>query len=107
MGSRDKRNASAIVANVAAMSAAVDLADHLDSAAILSMHRALMESQDPTIAGRWRTDQVWIGGSSIGPHDADFAAPAAAKVPGLIDDLISFTHRTDLTSIHRSAFAVW
>ena len=101
LGSRDKRNASAIVANVAAMSAAVDLADHLDSAAILSMHRALMESQDPTIAGRWRTDQVWIGGSSIGPHDADFAAPAAAKVPGLIDDLISFTHRTDLTSADR------
>lgn len=105
LGSRDKRNASAIVANVAAMSAAVDLADHLDSAAILSMHRALMESQNPTIAGRWRTDQVWIGGSSIGPHDADFVAPVAAKVPGLIDDLISFTHRTDLPPLIVTAIA--
>lgn len=105
LGSRDKRNASAIVANVAAMSAAVELADHLDPAAILSMHRALMESRDPTIAGRWRRDQVWIGGSSIGPHDADFVAPVAAKVPGLIDDLIDFTHRVDLPPLIVAAIA--
>lgn len=105
LGSRQKQNATAIVGNVAAMTAAIELADRLDGEAILAMHRALMQTPHHEIAGRWRTEQVWIGGSSIGPHDADFVAPVAARVPGLIDDLIAFTHRTDLPPLVISAIA--
>ena len=43
LGSDEKRNATAIVGNVAAMLAALDLADHIDGDAILAMHRALLE----------------------------------------------------------------
>lgn len=105
LGSRDKRNATEIIGNVAAMTAAVDLADHLDSDAILAMHRALMERHDPAIAGRWRTDPVWIGGSSVGPHDADFVAPIASRVPALIDDLVAFSQRDALPPLVAAAIA--
>lgn len=99
LGSRDKRNATAIVGNVAAMRAAISLADRLDADAILVMHRALMGHHDPDIAGRWRSDAVWIGGTSIGPHDADFVAPQAESVPGLVDDLMNFARRTDIAPL--------
>jgi hypothetical protein len=36
------------------MNAALDLAERLDSDAILAMHRELMERDWPDIAGRWR-----------------------------------------------------
>ncbi|GAA3964937.1 Fic family protein [Gordonia caeni] len=105
LGSREKRNATEIVGNVAAMRAALSLADRLDTSAVLAMHRALMESHAPDIAGHWRTDQVWIGGSNIGPHDADYVAPPAAAVPGLMDDLITFAHREDLPPLAAAALA--
>ena len=99
LGSRDKRNATAVVGTVAAMRAAIGLADRLDGDAILAMHHALMEDQDPDIAGRWRSDAVWIGGTSIGPHDADFVAPQAESVPGLVGDLVAFARRTDVAPL--------
>ena len=40
--------------NVRAMQPALSLAERLDGDAILAMHRALMESHQPRIAGRWR-----------------------------------------------------
>lgn len=58
MGSREKRNATEIVGNVAAVTAALDLADRLDTKAILAMHRALMEHTSPQIARRWREEPV-------------------------------------------------
>ncbi|GAA4752362.1 Fic family protein [Gordonia alkaliphila] len=105
LGSREKRNATEIVGNVAAMRAALALADNLDADAILSMHNALMAHHAPDIAGRWRAEAVWIGGSSIGPHDADYVAPQAAHVPDLIHDLIHFTRRTDLPALAQIALA--
>jgi hypothetical protein len=54
LGSKDKRNATEIVGNVAAMRAALDLADRLDADAILAMHEALMRGDHGGIAGRWR-----------------------------------------------------
>src|SRR5919106_4469568 len=42
LGSTEKHNANEIVGNVAAMKAALDLADRLDQSAILAMQRALI-----------------------------------------------------------------
>jgi len=78
LGSRDKRNATEIIGNVAATIAALDLADRLDEGAILAMHEALLAHVQPDIAGRWRTEQVWIGGDSFGTHGATFIPPRAA-----------------------------
>jgi hypothetical protein len=72
MGSTEKRNAQQIVGNVAAMRAALDLADDVDEQAVLAMHDALLRTVDPGIAGRWRAEQVWIGGDSYGPHGAEY-----------------------------------
>lgn len=105
LGSREKRNATQIVGNVAAMRAALSLADRLDTSSVLAMHHALMENHAPDIAGRWRTDPVWIGGSTIGPHDADYVAPPAAAVPDLMDDLIAFAQRDDLPPLVVTALA--
>ena len=62
-----KRNAEMIVANTAAMQAALALSDNalsnnVDAAAILAMHRALMASQPRHTPGEFRTEPVWIGG---------------------------------------------
>ncbi len=96
MGSRGKRNASEIVGNVAAMRAALRLADQLDADAILAMHSALLTPVDQNAAGKWRTEQVWIGGDAYSPHQADFVPPHHSQVAALIDDLVRFARRADL-----------
>lgn len=105
LGSTEKRNASEIVGNVEAMKAALELASRLDPDAILAMHAALMAKHDPAIAGRWRQEQVWIGGDSLGPHGALFVPPHHDDVPELIDDLVRFTSRTDLPLLCQAAIA--
>jgi Fic family protein len=105
LGSRDKRNATEIVGNVAAMRAALELADSLDGGAILSMHAALMGGHQSEIAGQWRQEQVWIGGDSFGPHGAAFVPPHQEQVPAAIDDLVAFIRRSDLPLLAHSAIA--
>ncbi len=64
LGSTQKRNAAEIVGNVAAMKAALDLADRLDESAVLAMHAALMARHAPGIGGRWRQSRC---GSAVTP----------------------------------------
>jgi Fic family protein len=103
-------HAEMIVANVRAMRAALELADHLNADAILAMHDTLMRPSEPEIAGRWRDDQVWIGGRARAfgpgtPHDADFVPPVAARVEPAIDDLMAFIARNDLPALAQAAVA--
>lgn len=99
------RNASLIVANERAMSAAIALANRIDADAILAMHAALLERSDPDIAGRWRDQQVWIGGRDLGPHDASFTPPHHERVPGAIADLVAFIDRDDVPLLAHAALA--
>jgi Fic family protein len=105
LGNTAKHNANEIVGNVAAMKAALDLADRLDTDAVLAMQQALIGRHVPAIAGRWRDEQVWIGGDSFGPHGAEFVPPHHQHVPALMDDLIKFTGRTDLPLLSQAAIA--
>ncbi len=105
LGDRDRQNASEIVANTHAMQAAVDLASRLDAEAILAMHQALMHPDHEDIAGRWRTEQVWIGGSDYGPHSADFVPPHHDHVPALMADLTRFIQRDDIPTLVQAAIA--
>jgi Fic family protein len=105
LGSDEKRNATAIVGNVAAMRAALDLADRIDEDAILAMHGALLERTDPSIAGKWRDEQVWIGGSTYGPHTADYIAPHHDRIPAAIADLVRFAQRSDIPVLAHAAIA--
>jgi fido (protein-threonine AMPylation protein) len=69
------------------------------------MHRALVERFEPDIAGRWRREQVWIGGGRISSHNAAFVPPRADRVPGAIDDLVAFAHRDDIPALSHAAIA--
>ncbi len=105
LGGPSTRNAEAVVGNVHAMQAALDLAAEPSAESILAMHDALMRDTEPRIAGRWRTEQVWIGGDSYGPHGAEYVAPVADDVPGLVTDLVRFALRTDLPALALAALA--
>ncbi|MBM7784638.1 Fic family protein [Tenggerimyces flavus] len=105
LGSDLRANAAEIVGNVHAMQAALDLAHRLDEGAILAMHRALLAAHDPQEAGRWRTQQVWIGGYGYGPHEAAFVPPHHQHVPVAMADLVRFVHRDDLPVLVQAAIA--
>jgi Fic family protein len=99
------RNASLIVANERAMTAAIALAGQIDGDAILAMHSALLERSNPRIAGKWRDEQVWIGGGDLGPHGAQFVPPHPSRVTAAIDDLVAFIDRDDVPVLAHVAVA--
>jgi Fic family protein len=105
LGGEGRRNAALIVANTEAMKAAIALADELNEHAILAMHDALMHASQPHTAGRWRTEQVWIGGGAFGPRGADFIAPRHERVRSAIADLLVFAHRSDVPTLPQIAIA--
>lgn len=87
------------------MSAAIELSDRLDEESILTMHEALLRDSAPQFVGRWRDEQVWIGGGSISPHNALFVPPHHSRVPALMADLVAFTQRTDVPVLIQLAIA--
>jgi Fic family protein len=98
-------NAEVIVANARAMQSAIEAAGSLDEAAILETHRILMQDDQPSIAGKWRIEQNWIGPGNAGPRLASFVPPAHERVPALMADLVAFMHRADLPVIALVALA--
>lgn len=96
---RTTANAKVIVANTAAMIAAINLAENIDATAVLAMHEALLRDVDPKSAGRWREEQVWIGGGTHGPGGAMFVPPHHSRVLAAIDDLLRFAQRDDISAL--------
>ena len=105
LGPSSGQNASLIVANQRAMSAAINLAKQLDSQAILDMHDALLSASEPTIAGKWRGTQVWIGGGNLSPHGAMFVPPHDSGVEPGIADLVEFIDRDDVPVLAHAALS--
>lgn len=101
-GGKAKRNAAMVVANTAAMRAAVALSDTVDAEAVRAMHRALMINDPRHTPGEFRTEPVWIGGGST-PIGATFVGPRHELVPGAIDDLVVFAQRADLPALPQIA----
>lgn len=105
LGVEAAHNAELIASNVAAMREAISQPGVSGVGTILALHEALLSGSAPSIAGRLREEQVWIGGGSLSPHGADFVPPRYDSVPGLLDDLIKFIHRIDLPPILHAAIA--
>lgn len=105
LGDTSRHNASEIVANSRLMEAAIALADRLDGASIIEMHRHLLQESRPDIVGHWRTLQVWIGGSIHGPHTAEFVPPHHDQVPTAMDDLVAYLARDDVAVLEQAAIA--
>jgi Fic family protein len=98
-----------VVGNVDAMQAAIELGSSglvIDSGEIRHLHWLLLRhSQHATIAGRYRDEQNWIGGSDYSPRGAEFIPPPEEMVPGLMDDLANYVNRADASTIVQAAVA--
>jgi Fic family protein len=94
-----------IVAHVKADVAALARAGSLDEDAIVHIQRTLMASSRPDRRGRWRSQQIWIGGGSRGPQRASFVPPHESRVPALMADLVAFMKRRDLPPLPQIAIA--
>ncbi|MET4049458.1 MULTISPECIES: Fic family protein [unclassified Rhodococcus (in: high G+C Gram-positive bacteria)] len=105
LGSPSSRNASIVSGNVRAMEAALAVSATVSAESILAMHRALMKPAGDPDAGRWRTQQVWIGGSDVGPHHAAFVPPHHDRLAASLDDLFVFASRDDLPVFPQVAIA--
>jgi hypothetical protein len=93
--------AKAVLGNVAAMERIVALADSgqpLTLPELLGVHRALMEQTSHSLdVGELRQRQNWIGGNPYTPADASFIPAPPEYVPGLVEDLLKFLQRDDLS----------
>lgn len=98
-------NARLVQANVEAMNRALELTGPLTPAHILAVHEALMHGQDQADPGRFRHQQVWIGGTDYSPHQADFVPPLDSRINTSIKDLCAFSERTDLPLLAQAALA--
>ena len=105
LGERETGNAAQIVRNVRTMEAALALADDIDGQSIITMQSALLGSVAPELTGRWRDEQVWIGGGSLSPHLADFVPPHQERVPAAMNDLVTFMGRLDIPVLAHVAIA--
>nr|WP_281497078.1 Fic family protein [Ornithinimicrobium sp. F0845] len=107
LGQANSENARTVVANVHAMESALELADRLDTEAVLTMHRTLLSGQPgwAVHAGRWREQLVWVGASSVSPRGAAHVAPQASLVPEAMEDLMAFVRRNDLPVVVQTAVA--
>ena len=90
-GARVSDTARDVIANIDAMTLAVEDAasvERFEQGAIRGIHRTLMDrSASPRLAGRFRTEQNWIGGNDYNPCGADFVPPPPEDVPRLLVDL--------------------
>jgi Fic family protein len=98
-------DARLVQANVQAMNRALELTGPLTRDHILAIHEALMHGQDRADPGRFRTQQVWIGGTDYSPHRADFVPPQDSRIEESIEDLCAFSERTDLPLLAHAAIA--
>lgn len=103
LGGKTGENARLIVSNVKTMTAAIELSEAIDASSVLRMHKVLLEETRPDIAGKWRKEQVWIGGQTASPHGAVFVPPHYSRVPAAIADLMRFAVRDDLSALVKTA----
>lgn len=98
-------NAGLVKANVDAMQRALELDGPLTSTDVLLIHEALMHGQNASEPGRFRDQQVWVGGTDFSPHRAEFVPPRAARIETSMTDLCAFMERTDLPLLAHAALA--
>ena len=101
--------AEEVLGNIEAMTWAVDTlatASTVTVEGLLEIHRRLLAgSRLAEHAGRIRTEQNWIGGSSFNPCSAAFVPPPPEHVPALLSDLCSFCSDEALPAVAQAAIA--
>ena len=106
-GAKASSTAIEILANIDAMELAVRraaTARRFGVGQIVAIHRRLMEkSSTPSIAGRIRSGQNWIGGNDYNPCGADFVPPPPANVRPLLAELCRAVNDDRLPPIVQAA----
>jgi Fic family protein len=101
--------ATEIVGNIKALRGALDRAGERATftiADLMGIHRVLLGSTPlAEYAGRTREVQNWIGGNSYNPLGAVHVPPAPEYVEGLLDDLVAYCNRTDVSPVQQAALA--
>jgi Fic family protein len=101
-------NAASVLGNVKAMQEALKLGSgsaRITVDAVLKIHARLFRgTRDERIAGRLRSSQNWIGHRD-NPYRATFIPVPEDDVPRLLEDLLLFVARTDLTPLAQAAIA--
>lgn len=101
--------AAEVLGNIDAMVHAVDAVGAGDAITVdllLDVHRRLLAgTRLEAHAGRVRTAQNWIGGSSYNPCSAGFVPPPPERVTALLEDLCAFCSTDDLPAVAQAAIA--
>ena len=101
--------AAEVLNNIRAMALGVQQTapgEQIDLDKILAVHRELLIHTSMAVhAGRLRTVQNWIGGSSYTPKNAPFVPPPPHRVPKLMEDLLAFSNQDDLPAVAQAAIA--
>jgi Fic family protein len=101
--------AEEVLGNIEAMTWAIDTLAGNSTVTVdglLEVHRRLLAGSGlAEHAGRMRTEQNWIGGSSFNPCSAAFVPPPPEHVPALLSDLCSFCSEEALPAVAQAAIA--
>lgn len=100
-----KPNAELIAANVATLASAMTGDRALDADQIIEIQRVLLADSAAELTGKFRDEQVWVGGDGYSPHGATHVAPHHERVPAAVDDLVRFINRQDLGRLAHIAVA--
>jgi Fic family protein len=103
----EDQTARSILGNIRAMEAAIELGSRdrdITFDDLVGMHRELLDATtDRHLAGVVRTQQNWIGGSTIAK--AEFVPPPHTELPNLLEDLCTFINRDDIPAVQQAAIA--
>ena len=106
---RYDRNAARVLGNIRAMEKARMLASTEATVTVDTLreiHAGLCRGTDiEQWGGDVRTIQNWVGGSSANPLSADYVPPAPEEVPALLEDLVSYVNREDVSPVVQAALA--
>jgi Fic family protein len=101
--------AAEIVGNIHALQSALEIAQgsrQISIDEVKAIHAALLsDTPSARYAGEIRTVQNWIGGNSYNPLTATHIPPVPELVPELMDDLLRYCNREDLSPVQQAAMA--
>lgn len=104
---RYDHNAARVLGNIRAMEQARTLARTTPEVTVdtlLDIHAGLCRGTDiEQWGGKVRTVQNWVGGSSSNPLSAEYVPPAPEEVPELLEDLVAYVNRTDVSPVVQAA----
>ncbi len=97
---------SEVLSNIDAATYALETTGPVSPDLLLEVHsRLLGGTLQAERAGRWRTEQNWLGGSDYNPCAAEFVPPPWEHVEDLIDDLCQFLAEAQLPTVALVAVA--